>query len=164
MKMFERTEILARIRARRRRAIPIPAAGAVAPRCEMRRLWAALSVCRPQHRSFAACGLPTSRIGDSNARTIEMADEIRTSSRDVPVIGGIGLRDPVRLDLERLLDRFWAAGYWVINYPTISAPWATSGAIGGAAGLGFDREVEMISLAQEEHLHDGLCSICRRCD
>jgi 3-oxosteroid 1-dehydrogenase len=47
-----------------------------------------------------------------------MADEIRNVVSDIPVIGGIEAWDPMRLDLDRLLDKFWVAGYsGVINYP-----------------------------------------------
>jgi predicted TIM-barrel enzyme len=98
-------------------------------------------------------GLPTSRIGDSNARTLELAAEIRNVVSDVPVIGGVEAWDPLRLDLDALLDRFWQAGYsGVINYPTISTMGETWRNRRGRVGLGFEREVEMISLARRKDI------------
>jgi predicted TIM-barrel enzyme len=98
-------------------------------------------------------GLPTSRIGDSNARTLELAAEIRNVVSDLPVIGGVEAWDPVRLDLESLLDRFWKAGYaGVINYPTISTMGETWRSRRGRVGLGFEREVEMIALARKKDI------------
>ncbi|WP_258767056.1 phosphoenolpyruvate hydrolase family protein [Bradyrhizobium arachidis] len=44
--------------------------------------------------------LPTSRLGDSNARTLEVAAEIRNVVFSVPVIGGVEAWAPLRLDLE----------------------------------------------------------------
>lgn len=93
-------------------------------------------------------GLPTSRIGDSNAVTIEMAAEIRNVVTDTPLIGGIEAWDPTRMDLDRLLDDFQAAGYsGIINYPTISTMgdrWRTRRE---KVGLGWSRELELIERA-----------------
>ncbi|PTB23681.1 hypothetical protein C9I56_38045 [Paraburkholderia caribensis] len=98
-------------------------------------------------------GLPTSRIGDSNARTVELASEIRNVVADVPVIGGVEAWDPLRLDLDALLDRFWQAGFsGVINYPTISTMGETWRNRRGRVGLGFERELEMISLARRKDI------------
>ncbi|MGC0055715.1 phosphoenolpyruvate hydrolase family protein (plasmid) [Brucella pituitosa] len=98
-------------------------------------------------------GLPTSRIGDSNDRTLEMAAEIRNVVSDVPVIGGVEAWDPIRLDLDLLLDKFVAAGYsGVINYPTISTMGDKWRDRRGRVGLGFDREVEMIELARKKNI------------
>ena len=93
-------------------------------------------------------GLPTSRIGDSNAVTIDMAAEIRNVVSDTPLIGGIEAWDPTRMDLDQLLDDFQAAGYsGIINYPTISTMgdrWRTRRE---RVGLGWSREVELIERA-----------------
>lgn len=98
-------------------------------------------------------GLPTSRIGDSNARTLELAAEIRNVVSEVPVIGGVEAWDPLRLDLDALLDRFRQAGYsGVINYPTISTMGETWRNRRARVGLGFEREVEMISLARRKDI------------
>jgi predicted TIM-barrel enzyme len=93
-------------------------------------------------------GLPTSRIGDSNAMTINMAAEIRNVVSDTPVIGGIEAWDPTRMDQDGLLDDFMAAGFsGVINYPTISTMGDTWRQRRGKVGLGWNREVELIERA-----------------
>lgn len=98
-------------------------------------------------------GLPTSRIGDSNARTMELAAEIRNVVSEVPVIGGVEAWDPLKLDLDSLLDRFREVGYsGVINYPTISTMGDTWRDRRGRVGLGFEREVEMIALARKKDI------------
>ena len=98
-------------------------------------------------------GLPTSRIGDSNAATLEMVEEITNVVSTVPIVGGVEAWDPTRLDLGRLLDRFRDAGFsGVINYPTIATMGDTWRDRRERVGLGFSREVELIRLARERDL------------
>lgn len=154
MKMFERSEILAAISQQTSKGNPILAAGSS---CGLIAKCAALGgadmLVVYSTGLSRLMGLPTSRIGDSNARTIEMAAEIRNVVSTVPVIGGIEAWDPMRLDLDGLLDRFWAAGYsGVINYPTISTMGDKWRDRRGRVGLGFDREVEMIALARKKDI------------
>ena len=154
MKMFERSEILAAIREQSDKGNPILAAGSscgLVAKCAA--LGGADMLVVYSTGLSRLMGLPTSRIGDSNARTIEMADEIRNVVSSVPVIGGVEAWDPVRLDLDRLLDNFWAAGYsGIINYPTISTMGDKWRDRRGRVGLGFEREVEMIALAREKNI------------
>lgn len=154
MKMFERTEILAAIAQQTAKGNAILAAGSscgLVAKCAA--LGGADMLVVYSTGLSRLMGLPTSRIGDSNARTIEMAEEIRNVVSDVPVIGGIEAWDPVRLDLDRLLDRFWAAGYsGVINYPTISTMGDKWRDRRGRVGLGFEREIEMIRLARQKNI------------
>jgi len=98
-------------------------------------------------------GLPTSRIGDSNANTMDMAGEIRNVVYDTPVIGGIEAWDPTRMDLDILLGDFQAAGFsGIINYPTISTMGETWRARRSKVGLGWEREVELIERAVERDI------------
>lgn len=154
MKMFERSEILAAISQQTSKGNPILAAGSscgLVAKCAA--LGGADMLVVYSTGLSRLMGLPTSRIGDSNARTIEMAAEIRNVVSTVPVIGGIEAWDPMRLDLDGLLDRFWAAGYsGVINYPTISTMGDKWRDRRGRVGLGFDREVEMIALARKKSI------------
>lgn len=154
MKMFDRAEILASIAQQTGKGSPILAAGSscgLVAKCAA--LGGADMLVVYSTGLSRLMGLPTSRIGDSNARTVEMAAEIRNVVSNVPVIGGIEAWDPVRLDLDRLLDQFWAAGYsGVINYPTISTMGDKWRARRGRVGLGFEREVEMISLARKKNV------------
>ncbi|MBX4899781.1 phosphoenolpyruvate hydrolase family protein [Rhizobium bangladeshense] len=154
MKMFEREEILAGLNEQTAQGNPILAAGSscgLVAKCAA--LGGADMLVVYSTGLSRLMGLPTSRIGDSNARTIEMAAEIRNVVSDIPVIGGIEAWDPVRLDLDQLLDKFWAAGYsGVINYPTISTMGDKWRDRRGRVGLGFDREVEMIALARKKNI------------
>ncbi|WLB21006.1 phosphoenolpyruvate hydrolase family protein [Bradyrhizobium japonicum] len=69
------------------------------------------------------------------------------------VVGGIEAWDPLRLDLDALLDKFWAAGFsGVINYPTISTMGDNWRDRRGRVGLGFEREVELIALARKKNI------------
>lgn len=98
-------------------------------------------------------GLPTSRIGDSNSNTIDMAAEIRNVVSDRPVIGGVEAWDPTRLDLEQVLASFQAAGFsGIINYPTISTMGETWRQRRGKVGLGWGREVELIARARKRDI------------
>jgi predicted TIM-barrel enzyme len=152
--MFERSEILAAITEQTNKGNPILAAGSscgLVAKCAA--LGGADMLVVYSTGLSRLMGLPTSRIGDSNARTIEMAAEIRNVVSIVPLIGGIEAWDPVRLDLDRLLDQFWAAGYsGVINYPTISTMGDKWRDRRSRVGLGFDREVEMIALARKKNI------------
>lgn len=152
MRMFDRAEILAAIAEQTGKGSPILAAGSscgLVAKCAA--LGGADMLVVYSTGLSRLMGLPTSRIGDSNARTIEMAAEIRNVVSTVPVIGGVEAWDPVRLDLDRLLDQFWAAGYsGVINYPTISTMGDKWRDRRGRVGLGFEREVEMIALARKK--------------
>ncbi|MFI7067627.1 phosphoenolpyruvate hydrolase family protein [Kribbella sp. NPDC050124] len=154
MKRFMRAEILDALATTISRRVPVLAAGSscgLVAKCAAQ-AGADLIVVYSTGRS-RLMGLPTSRIGDSNASTLEMAEEITNVVTSVPVIGGIEAWDPTRLDLERLLDLFEAAGFsGVINYPTISTMGRLWRDRRERVGLGFTREVELIELARGRNL------------
>ena len=154
MKNFSRQDILDRLHAETAANRPILGAGTS---CGLIAKCAALGgadllVVYSTGRS-RLMGLPTSRIGNSNANTIEMAAEIRNVVSDTPVIGGIEAWDPTRMDLESLLDDFQAAGFsGIINYPTISTMGQTWRKRRGKVGLGWEREVELIERATARNI------------
>ena len=154
MKNFSRKKILGRLKGEIAAGRPILAAGSS---CGLVAKCAALGgadllIVYSTGKS-RLMGLPTSRIGDSNADTIELASEILNVVPDTPVIGGVEAWDPTRLDLERLLDSFQAAGFsGVINYPTISTMGETWRTRRGKVGLGWNREVELIERARARNL------------
>jgi predicted TIM-barrel enzyme len=154
MRMFERTEILAKIAGQVEGGKAVLAAGSscgLVAKCAV--LGGADMLVVYSTGLSRLMGLPTSRIGDSNARTLELAAEIRNVVSSVPVIGGAEAWDPLRLDLNVLLDRFWAAGFsGVINYPTISTMGEKWRERRGRVGLGFERELEMIALARKKNI------------
>ena len=154
MKNFSRQEILDRLNTEIAAGRPILGAGSS---CGLVAKCAALGgadllIVYSTGRS-RLMGLPTSRIGDSNGNTIEMAAEIRNVVSDTPVVGGVEAWDPTRMDLEAVLDDFEAAGFsGVINYPTISTMGETWRRRRGKVGLGWDREVELIERARARAL------------
>lgn len=154
MKNFTRDDILSRLKAEAANGRPILAAGSS---CGLVAKCAALGgadllIVYSTGRS-RLMGLPTSRIGDSNAATIEMASEIRNVVSQIPVIGGVEAWDPTRMDLDRVLDQFEAAGFsGIINYPTISTMGETWRKRRGKVGLGWNREVELIERARARNL------------
>ncbi|MDE0696190.1 MAG: phosphoenolpyruvate hydrolase family protein [Boseongicola sp.] len=149
MKNHSRQEILARLETETQANRPVLGAGTS---CGLVAKCAALGgadllIVYSTGRS-RLMGLPTSRIGDSNAKTIEMAAEIRNVVSDTPVIGGVEAWDPTRMDLDQLLDDFQAAGFsGIINYPTISTMGETWRRRRGKVGLGWNREVELFERA-----------------
>ncbi|OKO81851.1 phosphoenolpyruvate hydrolase family protein [Bradyrhizobium sp. NAS96.2] len=154
MRMFDRTEILTRIAGQLAERKAVLAAGSscgLVAKCAV--LGGADMLVVYSTGLSRLMGLPTSRIGDSNARTLELAAEIRNVVSSVPIIGGVEAWDPVRLDLDALLDRFWAAGFsGVINYPTISTMGEKWRDRRGRVGLGFERELEMIAAARKKNI------------
>ncbi|WP_050426270.1 phosphoenolpyruvate hydrolase family protein [Bradyrhizobium tropiciagri] len=154
MRMFERSEILSRLEGQVAERKAILAAGSscgLVAKCAV--LGGADMLVVYSTGLSRLMGLPTSRIGDSNARTLELAAEIRNVVSSVPVVGGIEAWDPLRLDLDALLDKFWAAGFsGVINYPTISTMGENWRERRGRVGLGFEREVELIACARKKNI------------
>ena len=149
MKNFSRQQILKRLASETSAGRPILAAGTscglIAKCAELG--GADLLIVYSTGRS-RLMGLPTSRIGDSNAATLEMASEIRNVVSDTPLIGGIEAWDPTRMDIEHLLDDFQEAGFsGIINYPTISTMGERWRKRRGKVGLGWEREVELIERA-----------------
>ena len=149
MKNFSRQQILKRLASETSAGRPILAAGTscglIAKCAELG--GADLLIVYSTGKS-RLMGLPTSRIGDSNAATLEMASEIRNVVSDTPLIGGIEAWDPTRMDIEHLLDDFQEAGFsGIINYPTISTMGERWRKRRGKVGLGWEREVELIERA-----------------
>jgi predicted TIM-barrel enzyme len=149
MKNFSRQQILERLAAETTAGRPILAAGTS---CGLIAKCAALGgadllIVYSTGKS-RLMGLPTSRIGDSNSATLEMAAEIRNVVSDTPLIGGIEAWDPTRMNIEHLLDDFQEAGFsGIINYPTISTMGERWRKRRGKVGLGWEREVELIERA-----------------
>ncbi|MGY3146189.1 phosphoenolpyruvate hydrolase family protein [Bradyrhizobium sp. NC92] len=154
MRMFERGEILSKIASQVAARKAVLAAGSscgLVAKCAV--LGGADMLVVYSTGLSRLMGLPTSRIGDSNARTLNLAAEIRNVVSSVPVIGGVEAWDPLRLDLDALLDKFWAAGFsGLINYPTISTMGEKWRDRRGRVGLGFEREVEMIATARKKNI------------
>jgi predicted TIM-barrel enzyme len=157
-KRFTREEVLARLRAEmeaRRPLLVVGAGNGLVARC-VEAGGADLIVVYNSgyfrlngHVSMVG-NLP---VGDANAIMLEMGRKsVAPATRNIPVVGGVYGVDPTR-DMGELFDRMREVGYsGVINFPTV-------GRIDGqyrqdleAAGLGFEREVEMIARARAREL------------
>jgi predicted TIM-barrel enzyme len=97
------------------------------------------------------CGLLP--LGDANAIVMEMGKrEVLPVVRNVPVLAGVYGADPTR-DMSDFLDEVIGAGFsGVNNFPTVGLFDGRIRAELEASGLGFEREVEMISLAHQKGL------------
>ena len=93
--------------------------------------------------SLAGC-MP---YGDANAIVMEMAAEVLTIVKDVPVLAGVCGTDPFR-DMGRFLREVKAAGFaGVQNFPTVGLCDGLFRANLEETGMGFDLEVAMIRKA-----------------
>ena len=87
--------------------------------------------------------------GDANAIVVEMAAEVLTVVRDTPVLAGVCGTDPFRnmpLFLRQLKDMGFAG---VQNFPTVGLIDGNFRANLEGTGMGYDKEVEMISQAHD---------------
>jgi len=98
--------------------------------------------------SLAGC-MP---YGDANAIVMEMAGEVLTVVRKVPVLAGVCGTDPFR-DMGRFLRTVKETGFaGVQNFPTVGLCDGLFRANLEETGMGFDKEVEMIRLARKMDL------------
>ena len=87
--------------------------------------------------------------GDANAIVVEMAAEVLTVVRGTPVLAGVCGTDPFRnmpLFLRQLKDMGFAG---VQNFPTVGLIDGNFRANLEGTGMGYDKEVEMISQAHD---------------
>ena len=87
--------------------------------------------------------------GDANAVVEEMAAEVLTVVRDVPVLAGVNGTDPFRLMpifLRHLKDIGFSG---VQNFPSVGLIDGAFRANLEATGMGYDKEIEMISAAHQ---------------
>lgn len=90
--------------------------------------------------------------GDANAVMMEMASEVLPVVKSVPVIAGVNATDPFRL-MPVFLKQVVETGFsGVQNFPTVGLFDGIMRANMEATGLGYDKEVEMISLAHKMDL------------
>jgi len=85
--------------------------------------------------------------GDANAIVMEMAAEVLTIVNRTPVLAGVCASDPFRL-MPKFLDEVKAAGFaGVQNFPTVGLIDGSFRANLEETGMGYDKEVDMIRLA-----------------
>lgn len=87
--------------------------------------------------------------GDANAIVMDMAREILPVVQHTPVLAGVNGTDPFR-SMPLFLKEVKAAGFsGVQNFPTMGLFDGIMRENAEATGLGYDKEVEMIRLANE---------------
>jgi len=87
--------------------------------------------------------------GDANAIVMEMAGEVLPVVKRTPVLAGVNATDPFRL-MPLFLKQVKEAGFsGVQNFPTVGLFDGKMRNNMEACGLGYDKEVEMIHLANE---------------
>lgn len=155
-RFYKRDEIIARLKKSIKERVPIVGAGCscgLIARCAEQG-GADLIIVYSTGLSRIK-GLPTYIIGDNNAITIGMAEEILNVVDNTPVIGGLEASDPRFWNLSYLIEKFLNAGYsGLIPFPTITmyekgTLWRE---VNEQRGLGIEREVEMIRIAREREI------------
>ena len=155
-KIFKRKEIIERLKRNQKEGIPTIGAGCscgLIARCAEQG-GADLIIVYSTGLSRLK-GLPTYIIGDNNAITLEMAEEILNVVNDTPVIGGLEASDPRFWDLSYLIEKFMNAGYsGLIPFPTITmyekgTLWRD---VNEQRGLGVSREIEMIRICNKKDI------------
>ena len=101
-------------------------------------------------------GIPTAMAflpyDDCNSLALNSAPQVVANAGDVPVLLGIGAHDP-RRNLSKLVDQAKDLGMaGVTNEPFIGMYEGDLRKQIEAAGLGFDKEVELIKIASEKGL------------
>lgn len=87
--------------------------------------------------------------GDANGIVVEMAAEVLPVVKDTPVLGGVCGTDPFRLMplfLKQLKDMGFSG---VQNFPTVGLIDGNLRSNLEATGMGYDKEIETISLAHQ---------------
>jgi predicted TIM-barrel enzyme len=149
--VFTRESILARLRKSIAEGRPILGAGSsvgiVAKSAEAGGADLIIVYSTGRSRIF---GLPTTMIGHSNPLTLDMFDEIANVVDDTPIIGGAEAVDPTYRRLPKLIEAFRDKGFdGLINFPTVGNRPDFS-ETRAHVGQGFDRELEMVSLARKQ--------------
>lgn len=150
---FTRQSILTALREKVAQNIPIVAAGCsvglIAKAAEVG--GADLIIVYSTGRS-RIMGLPTTILGDSNAITMQMYDELHNVVDRTPIIGGAWAGDPTYRRTERLVRSFVEAGYdGLINFPT-EAINPDRARMREHVGQGLGVEAEMIRIAREANV------------
>ena len=90
--------------------------------------------------------------GDANGVVMEMAGEVLPVVRNTPVLAGVNGTDPFR-QMSVFLKQVSEVGFsGVQNFPTVGLFDGVMRENMEATGLGYDKEIEMIRLAQEMDL------------
>lgn len=90
--------------------------------------------------------------GDCNEQMRNVAPKILPLIKGVPAIAGLGAHDP-RIDIDALVDEFAKMGFiGVSNEPFCSTYGKEFAQMLNKAGIGFNRELELLKCARDKNL------------
>ncbi len=149
-----RKETLSRLRDQVARGIPIIGAGAgtgISAKCE--ELGGADLIIIYSSGRFRMAGRGSIAglmpYGDANQIVVEMAREVIPIVKNIPVLAGVCGTDPFRL-MPNFLEELKKLGFrGVQNFPTVGLFEGQARRNMEETGMGYDREVEMISIAHD---------------
>src|SRR5207237_2708590 len=157
MALFQRQEILARLRAKVAAGQPIVGGGAgtgISAKMSEAGGVDLLVIYNSGRFRMAGRGSLSGMMpyGDANAIVMEMAREVIPVVKHTPVLAGVCGTDPFRL-MKLFLREIDAAGFsGVQNFPTVGLIDGMFRANLEETGMGFGLEVDMIRLAAEMNL------------
>jgi predicted TIM-barrel enzyme len=154
MPAIRRAELLASLRDKIERRVPIIGGGAgtgLSAKCEEAGGIDLIVIYNSGRYRMAGRGSLAGLLsyGDANAIVVDMASEVLPVVKDVPVLAGVNGTDPFRI-MKIFLRQLQAMGFdGVQNFPTV-------GLIDGnfrtnleATGMGYDKEIDAIAIAHE---------------
>ena len=147
-----RADIVAGLRAQVKRGIPIVGSGAgtgISAKCAEAGGADLIIIYNSGRYRMAGRGSIAGLMpyGDANQIVVEMAAEVLPVVKKTPVIAGVCATDPFRM-MPRFLKELKEIGFsGVQNFPTVGLFEGRIRANMEETGMGYDREVEMISLA-----------------
>ena len=150
----EREEILRRLRANMAAGVPIIGTGAgtgISAKFEEVGGSDLIIIYNSGKYRMAGRGSASGLLafGDANKIVMEMADEILPVVDHTPVLAGVNGSDPFK-NMKRFLKEIKEVGFSGIqNFPSIGGFDGRIRAEFEQTGLGFEKEVEMVSMARE---------------
>lgn len=155
--MKDRTQILEKFRAMIARGEPIVGGGAgtgLSAKCEEAGGIDLIVIYNSGRYRMAGRGSLAGLMpyGDANAIVVDMAREVLTVVKDTPVLAGVCATDPFR-NMDVFLDEIARLGFaGVQNFPTVGLIDGTFRANLEETGMGYGKEVDMISMARAKGL------------
>lgn len=156
-RVFEREDIVARLRRKIAKGEPIIGGGAgtgLSAKCEEAGGVDLIVIYNSGRYRMAGRGSLAGLMpyGDANGIVMEMAGEVLPVVRNTPVLAGVCATDPFRL-MGKFLDQLRDAGFsGVQNFPTVGLIDGNFRANLEETGMSFALEVEMIGEARQRDL------------
>ncbi len=157
MARIERSEILARLRARRDAGQPIVGAGAgtgLSARCEEAGGADLIVIYNSGRYRMAGRGSLAGLLayGNANEIVVEMAREVLPVVQNTPVLAGVNGTDPFLLREPFLEDLIRLGFSGIQNFPTVGLIDGLFRANLEETGMGYDLEVDLIRAARQRNL------------